>query len=89
MSEELAEQNKRRMAAMAAEGLALDTTMLVKTRLDLITSVLVEKEIIDETDLNSRWEEFISKALDEAESEIARAKLLVALESPEAFIVDL
>jgi hypothetical protein len=86
---ELAASNQQRMNALEAQGFSIEPTLLLKMRLDLLTAFLVEEWLVNEDAMNREWEKCISEALDQAESELARAKLLVALDSPDSQIVDL
>lgn len=86
---DLAARNQERMNQLAAQGLSLEPTLMLKMRVDLLTSVLVEAKLVDEEDLNDKWETYIESALDQAEEEVRRARLLIALDGPESNIVDL
>jgi hypothetical protein len=64
--------NQQVQDAMAEQGYGIEAGPLLKLRLDLITDVLVELGVVEESTLEMRWEIMVLNLLHQAQAELAR-----------------
>lgn len=67
--------NEQVLGSMAEDGYGIEGEQLLKLRLDLITDVLIELGVVDETVLELRWETMVLNLLHQAQAEIRKMKL--------------
>ncbi len=73
MSEEtvpsLAEDNERRLQELAEAGVTIDPMMVLKTRLDMVTDILVDAAQFPANKLEGVWQLYLAQLLDLLEQE--------------------
>lgn len=74
MSEEtvpsLAEDNERRLQVLAEAGVAIDPTLVLKARLDMVTDILVDATQFPADKLETVWQLYLGQLLDVLEQGI-------------------
>ena len=66
-------QNAERMQALHEAGVTIDTIMILKARLDLMTDVLFQALGLSDAVIEGDWELLISGLLDGAEAELQQS----------------
>ena len=68
MSEEtepsLAEDNERRLQALAEAGVTIDPMMVLKTRLDMVTDIVIDATQFPANKFEGVWQLYLAQLLD-------------------------
>ena len=83
MLESLKNANEKLITAMVDAEYGSDPNQLLKLRVDLLTDILVDAEIINEQTLELRWEIMLSEVLNEVVQQISKQNEILKREANE------
>ena len=83
MLESLKNANEKLITAMVDAEYGFDPNQLLKLRVDLLTDILVDAEIINEQTLELRWEIMLSEVLNEVVQQISKQNEILNREANE------
>jgi len=83
MLESLKNANEKLITAMVDAEYGFDPNQLLKLRVDLLTDILVDAEIINEQTLELRWEIMLSEVLNEVVQQISKLNKILNREANE------
>jgi len=83
MLESLKNANEKLITAMVDAEYGFDPNQLLKLRVDLLTDILVDAEIINEQTLELRWEIMLSEVLNEVVQQISKQNEILKREANE------
>lgn len=83
MLESLKNANEKLITAMVDAEYGFDPNQLLKLRVDLLTDILVDAQIINEQTLELRWEIMLSKVLNEVVQQISKQNEILNREANE------
>lgn len=79
----LKKSNEKLITAMVDAEYGFDPNQLLKLRLDLITDVLIDAQIINEQTLELRWEMMLSEVLNNVVQQISKQNEILEREANE------
>lgn len=83
MLESLKNANEKLITAMVDAEYGFDPNQLLKLRVDLLTDILVDAQIINEQMLELRWEIMLSEVLNEVVQQISKQNEILNREANE------
>jgi hypothetical protein len=83
MLESLKNANEKLITAMVDAEYGFDPNQLLKLRVDLLTDILVDAQIINEQTLELRWEIMLSEVLNEVVQQISKQNEILNREANE------
>ena len=83
MLESLKNANEKLITAMVDAEYGFDPNQLLKLRVDLLTDILVDAQIINEQTLELRWEIMLSEVLNEVVQQISKQNEILKREANE------
>lgn len=83
MLESLKNANEKLITAMVDAEYGFDPNQLLKLRVDLLTDILIDAQIINEQMLELRWEIMLSEVLNEVVQQISKQNEILKREANE------
>jgi|688.fasta_scaffold03005_23 hypothetical protein len=83
MLESLKNANEKLITAMVDAEYGFDPNQLLKLRVDLLTDILIDAQIINEQTLELRWEIMLSEVLNEVVQQISKQNEILKREANE------
>jgi hypothetical protein len=81
--EALKDGNAKLIQAMVDADYGFDPNQLLKLRVDLVTDILIDSQIVDENQLELRWEMMLSQVLGEVINQITKQNEILEREANE------